>query len=72
MKHKHLLTLPYKSQSRNQLSGSFEVHNFVFDCIVGCFDASVLLLEGIADDTLLKRSYLAMSLERMFSPSLIA
>lgn len=72
LKHKHLLILSNESKSGDQFSWSFEIHYLGFDCIVGGFDASVLLLEGIADNTSLKKIYLAVSLQRMLSPSLKA
>jgi hypothetical protein len=72
LEHKHLLIFSNESKRGDQLCCSFKIHDLIFDCIVGGFDASVLLLEGIADNTSLTKIYLAVSLQRMLSPSVKA
>lgn len=68
----HVLCLSLEAESDYEFFCASECHDFVLDDVVGSFYSAILLFEGIADDAESKSDYLAVSLQRIFRPSLRA
>lgn len=46
----HIVSFLGVAQSCQELFDTLEAHDLILDGVVGCLDASVLLLEGLFDD----------------------
>ena len=68
-KNEHFFALADEAQGEEQIIDSPEAHDLVLDGVVGGLDASVLLLEWVGNDAKWRGRYLAVSLQRMLSPS---
>ena len=67
-----LLIMTSESQSSEELINASKTHYFILDSVVGSLNATIFLFERLLDDAEWYNSYLAVSLQRIFMPSINA
>ena len=68
----NLLVLAREAQSSEELVNASETHDFILDGVVGGLYAAIFLFERLLNDAACYKRYLAVSLQRIFMPSIKA